>query len=82
MLSIDSDRDKRCHYEINDRQIKKGVDERLCQEQAGFRQGRGTMEQICTLRNILEHCMEWQAPIYVNFVDFRKAFDSVIREEL
>ena len=26
--------------------------------------------------------MEWQAPIYVNFVDFRKAFDSVIREKL
>lgn len=26
--------------------------------------------------------MEWQALIYVNFVDFRKVFDSVIREKL
>ena len=62
--------------------IKMGVDEKLRQEQSGFRQGRGTLEQIFTLRNILEQCMEWQAPIYVNFVDFRKAFDSVIREKL
>jgi len=62
--------------------IKTGVDERLRQQQAGFRQGRGTMEQIFTLRNILEHCMKWQAPICVDFVDFRKAFDSVIRENL
>ena len=62
--------------------IKMGVDEKLRQEQSGFRQGRGTLEQMFTLRNILEQCMEWQAPIYVNFVDFRKAFDSVIREKL
>ena len=40
------------------------------------------MEQIFTLGNILEQCGEWQAPIYVNFVDFREAFDSVIREKL
>ena len=43
----------------------------------------GTMEQILsTHRNILAQCMEWQAPIYVNFGDFRKAFDRVIREKL
>ena len=30
----------------------------------------------------LEKCMEWQAPIYVNFGEFRKAFDRVIREKV
>lgn len=59
-----------------------GVDEKLHQEQADFRLGRGAMEQLFTLENILEQCMKWQAPIHVNFVDFRKAFDSSIREKL
>lgn len=59
-----------------------GVDEKLHQEQADFRLGRGPMEQIFTLGNILEQCMKWQAPIHVNFVDFRKAFDSSIRQKL
>jgi hypothetical protein len=26
--------------------------------------------------------MEWQAPVYLNFVDFSKAFDSIIREKI
>ena len=34
--------------------IKKVVDMRLMKEQAGFRPGRGTTEQIFILRNILE----------------------------
>ena len=62
--------------------IKKGIDESLHQDQAGFRQVRETMEQIFTLRNILELYMECQAPNYVNFVDFRQAFDSIIRKTL
>ncbi|KAL9977341.1 hypothetical protein ACROYT_G014733 [Oculina patagonica] len=53
-----------------------------CERAAGFRSGRGTSEQIFALRNILEQCQEWQAPVYVNFVDFSKAFDCIIRERL
>ena len=62
--------------------VKSGVDEMIRQEQAGFRSGRGTSEQIFALRNILEQCQEWQAPVYINFVDFSKAFDCIIRERL
>ena len=62
--------------------VKSGVDEMIRQEQAGFRSGRGTSEQIFALRNILEQCQEWQAPLYINFVDFSKAFDCIIRERL
>ena len=61
---------------------KSGVDEIIRQEQAGFRSGRGTSEQIFALRNILEQCQEWQAPVYINFVDFSKPFDCIIRERL
>ena len=62
--------------------VKSGVDEMFRQEQTGFRSGRGTSEQIFGLRNILEQCQEWQAPVYINFVDFSKAFDCIIRERL
>jgi len=62
--------------------LKSGVDEMIRQEQAGFRSGRGTSEQIFALRNILEQYQEWQAPVYINFVDISKAFDCIIREGL
>ena len=55
------------------------VDTRLRQEQAGFRRGRGTFEQILILRNIIEQVIEWNANLYVCFVDFEKAFDSIER---
>ena len=54
------------------------MNETIRQEQAGFRTGRGTTEQIFALRNILEQCKEWQAPVYIIFVDFLKAFDCII----
>ena len=62
--------------------IRIGIDDRLCKEQAGFRSGRGTTEQIFILCNILEQVNEWQATLYVNFVAFKKAFDSVHRNGL
>ena len=62
--------------------IKEGVDNMLRDEQAGFRSGRGTVEQIFILRNIVEQVVEWQATLYITFVDFEKAFDSVHRESL
>ena len=59
-----------------------GVNSKLRDEQAGFRSGRGTVEQIFILRNIIEQVVEWQATLYITFVDFEKAFDSVHRESL
>jgi hypothetical protein len=62
--------------------LRNGVDKRLRMEQAGYRSGRGTTEQVFVLRNILEQVNEWQATLYLGFVDFEKAFDSVHRESL
>ena len=39
---------------------------KLRPEQAGFREGRNTTEQIFILRNIIEQGREWQAPLIVN----------------
>ena len=62
--------------------IRNVVYRRLRKEQVGYRKGRGTTDQIFTLRNIIEHVSEWQATTYLNFVDFEKAFDSIYRESL
>ena len=52
--------------------IRNGVHIRLRNEQAGYRKGRGTTEQIFILRNIVEQANEWQASLYINFIDFEK----------
>lgn len=58
------------------------MDKKLRKEQAGFRRGRSCIGQIFALRNIIEQCTEWQSKLYINFVDFEKAFDSIHRESL
>ena len=40
------------------------------------------MDQIATLRIIIEHSIEWNSVLFVNFIDFEKAFDSLERESL
>ena len=54
---------------------------KLRKEQAGFRAKRSTTEQIFILRNILEQANEWRVHVglYIHFVDFEKAFDSIHR---
>ena len=62
--------------------IDVSLDKKLREEQAGFRRGRGCVDQIFTLRNIIETCAEWNTPVHINFVDFQKAFDSIHRNTL
>ena len=40
------------------------------------------MQQIFILRNIIDQCLEWNSPLSINYVDCRKAFDSIHRESL
>ena len=42
----------------------------------------GCIDYTFTLRNIIEQSTEWQRTLYVSFVDFTKAFDSVHRHSL
>ena len=47
------------------------------QEQAGFRAGRSTTEQIFSLRILCKKYLQHQQSLYHIFVDFTKAFDRV-----
>ena len=62
--------------------MKGEVDKTLREEQAGFRQDRSCTDQIATLRILVEQSIEWNSSLYVNFVDYDKAFDSLDRETL
>ena len=64
--------------------MKKEVDKRLRGEQAGFRQECSCVDQIATLtlRIIIEQTIEWQTRLYLSFIDFQKAFDSVDHQVL
>ena len=46
-------------------------------EQAGFRNGRGTRDQIASLHLIREKAREFQKNIYFWFIDYAKAFDWI-----
>ncbi|XP_047499509.1 uncharacterized protein LOC125045958 [Penaeus chinensis] len=49
----------------------------IVEEQAGFRAGRSTTEQIFNLRIICEKHLQHQQDLYHVFIDFKKAFDRV-----
>ena len=50
--------------------------------QCGFRSNRSTVDMIFCLRQFQEKCKEQDRSLYIVFVDFTKAFDSVGRTGL
>ena len=62
--------------------LKNEVDIILRDHQADFRRGRGCIDQIATLRIIVERSMEFDSSFYVNFVDYETAFDSLERDTI
>ena len=62
--------------------IQVKTESQLAQEQAGFRPGKGTRDQITNLKIIMDQAREFNHPLYLCFVDFAKAFDSLPHEKL
>ncbi|VDP37614.1 unnamed protein product [Schistosoma margrebowiei] len=59
--------------------MKDAEDAQLRDQQAGFRKDRSFTDQIVTLRIIVEQSLEWNLSLYINFIDYEKAFNSVDR---
>ena len=51
--------------------IRVKTETEIADEQAGFRQGRGTRDQITNLRILMHKAREHQQPLYMCFVDFK-----------
>ena len=57
--------------------LKPQAEKVIAEEQAGFRAGRSTTEQIFNLRLLCEKYLQHQQDLYHVFIDFKKAFDRV-----
>ena len=58
------------------------AEEIIAEEQAGFRAGMSTTEQIINLRILCEKYLQHQQNLYHVFIAFKKAFDMVWHEAL
>jgi hypothetical protein len=54
----------------------------LLEEQNGFRKGRSCMDCIFSASQIIEKHKEFNIPTYMAFIDYKKAFDHVDRDQL
>ena len=57
-----------------------GLEALLRDNQCGFRKNRSCIDQIYTLRSIIHKSLEYNLPLFINFVDFKAAFDSINRD--
>ena len=57
--------------------LKPQAEEIIAEEQAGFRAGRSTAEEIFNLRILCEKYLQHQQNLYHVFINFNKAFDRV-----
>ena len=62
--------------------LQQYVNHELPDDQAGFRKGRGTRDQIANICWIIEKAREFQKNIYFCFIDYAKAFDCVDHNKL
>ena len=54
----------------------------LGESQCGFKQGKGCVTQLFSLRIIMKKGREYHQPIYICFIDLRRAYDSVQHDSL
>ena len=64
-------------FKILQARLQQYVNRELPDIQAGFRKGRGTRDQITNIHWIIEKAREFHKNIYLCFIHYAKAFDSV-----
>ena len=52
----------------------------ISDSKAGFRKGRGTIDNIFIIQSIVDYSLEQGKKVYCAFIDFRKAFDYLNRD--
>jgi len=62
--------------------LKQKVEYELSDCQAGYRKNRGTTDMLFVLQNIIDKVKSTTEELYITFIDYSKAFDSVIHNHL
>ena len=57
--------------------MEKVLDENRPREQAGFRKKYSTVDHLQALNQLIEKSEEYQLPLVIGFIDYKKAFDSI-----
>ena len=53
------------------------IDPQLMEAQCRFRKGRGSVNQLWVVRQVVERVTEYRTPLYLCFVHLTKAYDSI-----
>ena len=62
--------------------LQKLAEDELPESQCGFRKGRGCMDMVFSVRQLVEKSWEHKEKLFITFVDLKKAYDSVPREAM
>ena len=54
----------------------------ISEEQAGFRKSYATVDNVFILHSLIRNCLDRKRKLYVAFIDYKKAFDSINRNAL
>jgi len=50
--------------------------------QAGFTKGKSTLDQIHIAKQLMEKSYEFNQDLFILFIDYKQAYDSITRESL
>ena len=69
-------------FKILQARLQESLNGKIIDEQAGFRKGRGTRDQISNIHWVIEKAREFQKNIYFCFIGYAKALNSVNHKKL
>ena len=62
--------------------IERTLNENQPPEQAAYRTGYSTTDHLHTIRQIMEKALEYKIHLYMAFIDYEKAYDSISHEAI
>jgi hypothetical protein len=62
--------------------VNEVVERKIGQYQCGFRKNRSVMDQVFVLKQIMDNSIDQNLPLYMLFIDFKQAYDTMKREKV